>query len=63
MKPSFMKKNVKFSEIRENKKWRVNLLKEIVNMKQNTLDLKNDDNDAFLTGEQLNDILEYVSTS
>ena len=59
VKPSFLRNNVKFSEIREDDRWRVNILKEIVNINQNVLDLKH----AFLSSEQLNEILEYVSIS
>ena len=62
LKPSFLKKNIRFSEIREDDRWRVQIIKEIVNINQNVLDLKNGD-DAFLTSEQLNEILEYVSIS
>ena len=62
MKPSMLRKNVRFSQIKEEDLWRVTIIKEIVNINQNTLQLK-DDNGAFLTFEQLNDILEYVSTS
>ena len=62
MKPSLLRKNVRFSQIKEEDLWRVTIIKEIVNINQNTLQLK-DDNGAFLTFEQLNDILEYVSTS
>ena len=62
VKPSFVKENAKFSEMREDDRWRVNLIKEIVNINQNVLDL-NHDNVAFFTSEQLNEILDYVSTS
>ena len=62
VKPSFLRSNVKFSEIREDDRWRVNIIREIVNINQNVLDLKHND-DAFLSSEQLNEILEYVSIS
>ena len=35
-----LKKNIKFSEIREDDRWRVNIIKEIVNINQNALDNK-----------------------
>ena len=50
LKPSFLKKNIRFSEIREDDRWRVQIIKEIVNINQNVLDLKNGD-DAFLTSD------------
>ena len=62
IKHSVLKQNVRFSDIKEDDMWRVTLIKEIVNIQQNKLQLKND-NDAFLTFDQFNDILEYVSTS
>ena len=62
MKPSILKQSVKFCDIEEDDMWRVTLIKEIVNIKQKTLQLKND-GDVFLTDDQLNDIVEYVSTS
>ena len=62
MKPAYLKSHVKFSETREENKWRVGMIKEIVDIKQNVLELKHE-NDEFLTKEQLNDIIEYVSTS
>ena len=62
IKHSVLKQNVRFSDINEDDMWRVTLIKEIVNIQQNKLQLKND-NDAFLTFDQFNDILEYVSTS
>ena len=62
VKPAFLKSHVKFSETREEDKWRVDLIKEIVSIGQNVLELKHE-NYEFLTNEQLNDILEYVSTS
>ena len=62
MKPSILKQSVKFCDIEEDDMLRVTLIKEIVNIKQKTLQLKNDA-DVFLTDEQLNDIVEYVSTS
>ena len=62
MKPAFLKKNVRFCEVRQEEKWRVNMIKEIVNVKQNVLNLKDDDDD-FLTSEQLDDIIAFLSTS
>ena len=62
VKPSFVKKKARFCEMREDDRWRVNLIKEIVDINQNVLDL-NHENVDFFSSEQLNEILEYVSTS
>ena len=60
---SWLKKNLKFFEILEDDKWRVGLIKEIVNIEQNFLEVTPHDDDSFLTSDQLKDILEFVSTS
>ena len=61
--PNWVKKKVKFCEISEENKWRVNLIKEIVDINQKVLDIKNNGEDEFLSKEQLNDIINFVSTS
>ena len=55
--------NLKFCEISEDDKWRVGLIKEIVNIEQNVIEITPNDDDSFLTSDQLKDILELVSTS
>ena len=59
--PNILKQKLKFFDIREDDKWRVDLIKEIVNVKQNILEINNED--SFLTNEQLQDIINFVSTS
>ena len=59
--PDSLKNKLKFCEIDNADKWRVNLVKEIVNIKQNVLTF--DQDDSFLSDDQLNDILVYISTS
>ena len=63
--PRWVKNNIKFSKISEDEKWRINIIKEIVNINQNVLELTppEDEEDSFLTSEELNDILDFVSTS
>ena len=56
--PLLIKKSLKFTE--ENF-WRVNLIKELTNVKQNILAL--DDHENALTNEELDEILEYVCIS
>ena len=60
---SWLKKNIKFCEINEGDKWRVGLIKEVANIKQNKLEIKPDDDDSFLSRDQLQDIIDFVSTS
>ena len=59
--PNMLKQKLKFFDIREDDKWRVDLIKEIVNVKQNILEINNED--SFLSNEQLQDIINFVSTS
>jgi hypothetical protein len=45
-------------------KWRVNLIKEIVNINQHVLEITPyDEVDSFFNSEQLTDILNFVSIS
>ena len=57
----FMKK-VKFCQISDENRWRVNLLKEIVDLKYNVVMLSNADEEALDTDE-LNEILDFICTS
>ena len=56
--PLDIKKNLKFNTISEENAWRVNLVKELTNVKQNTLSLEEHENS--LTNEELDEILDYV---
>ena len=59
--PTWMKKNIKFSEIRMEDKWRVDLLREITNINQQVLQFNSED--SFLSSDQLQEIVDFVSTS
>jgi hypothetical protein len=59
--PLDIKKNIKFNTSSEENAWRVNLVKELTNVKQNTLSLNEHENS--LTIEELDEILDYVSIS
>jgi hypothetical protein len=59
--PLLIKKNLKFNNITEENAWRVNLVKEFTNVKQNILTL--DKHENSLTIEELYEILEYVCIS
>ena len=57
--PNKLKKNLRFNAIRNQDRWRVNMIKEIVNIKQDVLTL---DGEGF-TSEELNNLLDYISTT
>ena len=59
--PLLIKKNLKFNNITEENAWRVNLVKELTNVKQNILTLDNHKNS--LTIEEFDEILEYFCIS
>ena len=63
--PTWLRNKVKFCEISENDKWRIDIIKEIVNIKQTVLELTpaEVDDDSFLTSDQLTEILDFVSCS
>ena len=62
VKADLLKNNLKFCEIEENQKWRVNLAKEIVNVKQHVLTI-DENEDSFPSDEQLQEILDHICTS
>ena len=55
--PDRVKKSLKFCEIRKQDKWRVNMIREVTNIKQNVLTLE-----GFST-EELNEMIEIISTT
>ena len=61
--PKWVKNKVKFCEISAENMWRVELIKEIVNINQNALEIKHEGEDDFLSNEQLKEIIDFVSTS
>ena len=56
-----MKNDIEFCETKQEDKWRLNFVKEIVNVKNNILTL--DQNEESLTTEELEEILDYICTS
>ena len=61
VRPGWLKRRLKFMTIENDTAWRVNLIKEITNLYRNLLHLNEDDN--FLTKEQLREVMHYVSSS
>ena len=60
--PKWIKKNISFSSILEHEEWRVNLIKEIVDLKHNILMLLSPD-DCLMTTEELDAIVIFASTT
>ena len=59
--PVWLKGKLKFMTIENDTVWRVNLIKEITNLYRNLLHLNEDDN--FVTKDQLREVMHYVSSS
>ena len=53
--------DLEFCETKQEDKWRLNFVKESVNVKNNILTL--DQNEDSLTTEELEDIFHYICTS
>ena len=58
LKINQVKKTLKFCELKEEDKWKIDFVKEIVAVKQNELNINNN----FMTTDELNDILSYITT-
>ena len=59
---SEVKKRIKFCDMAEENNWKVDFLREIVNVKNNVLVL-DDEGEVFFDNEDLNDMIYYLSTS
>ena len=58
----WIKSKVRFCEISSSEMWRVNMIREITNINQNVL-MFNCDEENFLSRDQLQDIVDFISTS
>ena len=56
-----VRNDLEFCKTKQEDEWRLNFVKEIVNIKNNNLNL--DQNENNLTTEELEEILEYICTS
>ena len=64
VKSVWLKKKIKFSRISEDNIWRVNMIKEIIDIKQRIVEVTpNDEEDSFLSTEQFEEILDFISKS
>ena len=57
--PNSLKRNMKFCEPDPVDKWRVRMVREITNLKQGVLEL----DDGGFSVEELNELLDYITTS
>ena len=60
----WLKNQISFCEAGEDDNWRINFIKEIVNVNQNVLEFSSsEEHESCLTREELEEIIEFVSTS
>ena len=57
-----VKKNLKFKEIPENNVWKIDMIKELTNVKMNNLHIPFDDKEE-LTELDINDIISFIATN
>ena len=64
VKPDWLRRKIRFSEMGEDDTWRVHLIREIVNIQQGVAKVAPiEGEDSFLTKEEFEEILEFVSIS
>ena len=62
VKVSDLKKEFKFFSIEDDDKWKVDMIEELVNVKQGSAQIEGEDGENMLTTSEMNDIISYVST-
>ena len=62
VKVNDLKKTLKFCEIQEEDKWKVNLIKELTNVNQGLMSLVAENQENLLSNEEILEIIEYVSS-
>ena len=61
--PSWLKQKLNFCEISNGDRWKVNLIKEVTNIRHSVLFLEHEDSsESFLANDQLQEILNFVSS-
>ena len=62
VKVSEMKKSVKFCEVQGEDKWKPDMIKELTNVKKGSMFLEGENEESLLTNEEIQQIIDYVST-
>lgn len=57
--PNLLKRSLKFCEMKTEDKWRINMIKEVTDIKQNVLKLEGEG----FSSEELDELIEYISTT
>ena len=62
VKVNDMKKSVKFCEVQGEDKWKPDMIKELTNVKKGSMFLEGENEGSLLTNEEIQQIIDYVST-
>ena len=62
LKASDIKRKFKFCEIKNEDKWKVDIIKELTNVKQGSAFIEDNEDENILSRTEINDIINYVST-
>ena len=62
LKTSDIKRKFKFCEMKDEDKWKVDLIKELTDVKQGSAFIEDDANKNLLSTAEIEDIINYVST-
>ena len=57
-----IKKHLSFKQIADEDKWKLNILKELVNVKQNNMEINFDDGENFSFND-IDDMINYITTT
>ena len=57
--PNLLKRSLKFCDMKTEDKWRINMIKEVTDIKQNVLKLEGEG----FSSEELDELVEYISTT
>ena len=63
IKVTELKKTFKFCTIEEENKWKVQIIKELVNVKQGTIFIDDEENEELLTRAEIDKIIHFVAAS
>ena len=63
IKVTELKKSFQFCRMEDANKWKVEMIKELVNVKQGTMFVEDEDHEEFLTRKEIDDIINYVAAS
>ena len=62
MAPSCVANEIRFSPVPEESKWKIQLLKELISLRDGELCMREDENEQAFSREELQNLIAFVST-